>query len=49
MTERKYAMKKLVVIACSVMTLAAEGALAGDPVAGEKKSKPRKARKHGDS
>lgn len=33
-------MKKLVVIACSVMALAAQGALAGDPVAGEKKSKP---------
>jgi cytochrome c553 len=33
-------MKKLVVIACGVMALAAEGALAGDPVAGEKKSKP---------
>ncbi|MGQ0751189.1 MAG: c-type cytochrome [Betaproteobacteria bacterium] len=33
-------MKKLVLIACSMMALGAQGAIAGDPVAGEKKSKP---------
>jgi cytochrome c553 len=33
-------MKKLVLIACSMMALGMQGAIAADPAAGEKKSKP---------